>query len=144
MFSSLDGGNGDVRKYDTGDGSLITTYTDFTTPIKIIAVADKMYVIDSATNKMWEIPTTGDAVDVVTFASTPTDISYDGADLWVSFGEDLLKIKRDGTTLATFSPVVSGQTIQDVAYGIGQIWTTYSNDSGAENITKIDPGLPGV
>lgn len=148
LFSSIDGGDGEIRKYDPGDGSLIQTYIletmVATNPTKIISVEDKMYVIDPATNKMWEIPNTGNPSEIVTFGSTPTDIAYDGNDLWVAFGTDLVKMKKDATTLTTFNPVVTSQTIQDVSHGIGHIWTTYLNDTGINNITKIFPGLPEV
>lgn len=148
LFSSINSGDGEIRKYDPGDGSLLQTYNletlIATNPTKIIPVEDKMYVIDPTTNKLWEIPNTGDPVAIVTFGSTPTDIAYDGADLWIAFGTDIVKMKRDGTTLATFSPIVAGQTIQNIAHGIGHIWTTYLNDTGVDNITKINKGLPGV
>ncbi len=142
LFSSLNGGDGEVRKFDTGDGSLVSTFTEFTTPIKIIRVEDKMYVIDSATNKLWSIPSTGVPTDLVTFLATPTDIEFDGSDIWVSFGQDLVKMKKDGSTLTSISPVVAGLTIQDVSFTIGHIWTTYSNDT-TDNMTKIFPGLAG-
>lgn len=142
LFSSLDGGDGEVRKFDTGDGSLVSTFTEFTTPIKIIRVEDKMYVIDSATKKLWSIPLTGVPTDLVTFVATPTDIEFDGNDIWVSFGQDVIKMKKDGSTLTSISPVVSGLTIQDVSFTIGHIWITYSNDTD-DNMSKIFPGLAG-
>jgi hypothetical protein len=148
VFSSINGGDGEIRKYDPGDGSLLETYNLETTvptnPTRIIPVEDKMYVIDPATNKLWEIPNTGDPSSIVTFAATPTNLAFDNNDLWISFGEDLVKMARNGTTLTSFIPVVAGQTIQDVSYNIGHVWTTYLNDTGVKNVTKIFPGLPGV
>jgi hypothetical protein len=149
LWDSVASGNGQVRKYDVGTGALIKTYNTGTwgtliRPTRMAKVFDAVYVIDGSTWKLWKIPATGDPINIITFTSQPTNIQFDGSDLWIAFGQDLVKMKPDAQTLSTFSPLVSGLTIQDLSLGVGHIWATYTNDVvGVSNITKIFPGLPG-
>jgi len=142
-WSTINGGAGQVCKYDVGTGILLKTYA-FSQPIKLTRVFDKIYIIDAATYKLWQIPASGNPVEVITFASQPTAIQFDGSDLWVAFGQDLVKMKPDSTTLSTFSPLVTGQTIQDLTFGLGDIWAIFADDTIAgNNVIKIFPGLSG-
>jgi len=133
--------NGQIRRYDTTLGTVLNIYT-FTNPIRILPVNDKIYVLDGTTNTLSSISATNVVTDIITFTFTPTDMMFDGADLWVSTGDVLRKMDKNGTISSTITPA-TGQTIRDITSGLGFVWTTYSNDTNAgPNITKIFPGLP--
>jgi len=135
--------NAQVRKYDVTTGNLLTTH-QFTDPIKIVQVDDKILVLEGSTSKLHEISALDFVTEVVTFPFTPTNIAYDANDLWVSSSDIIRKVNLTGTILHTITPL-SGLNIQGVAKGNGMIWTTYSNDTNVTpNISKIYPGLPEV
>lgn len=135
--------NAQVRKYDVVTGNLLKTH-QFTDPIRIIRADDKIFVLEGSNSKLQEISATDIVTEIVTFVFTPTNIAYDGNDLWVSSADVIRKVDKTGTIMHIITPV-TGLTIQGVARGNGMIWTTYSNDTDVTtNISKIYPGLPGV
>jgi hypothetical protein len=68
---------------------------------------------------------------------------FDGVDLWVSSGHVLYKLSGLGTGLNQITP--AAETILDIMYAQGLVWTSYSTDTLPTdvNLTKLFPGLPG-
>lgn len=136
-------GNNQVRKYDVNTGNLIAAY-QFTDPIRIVPVDEKIYVLEGSNSQMSSISATGTITPIIAFVFTPSDFIFDGFDLWVSSDDELRKVKKDGTILHSLTPE-TGLTIQDITSGVGSMWTSYSNDTDVSvNITRIFPGIPGL
>jgi len=136
---------GVVRKYDVGTGALLKTFT-YTHPVRIIAMNSDIYVLDDVTNKLHKISAADVPSTVTTFLMTPSNMYFDGNDLWVSYADRLRKLDNiNGLLLQEIYPE-AGFNIQGIGGAIGSIWTSYSNDSGVTdpNITRLFPGLPGI
>ena len=136
-------GMNQVRKYDVTTGNLLTTHT-FIDPINIVQAGAEIFVLEGSTKKLHSISALDVVTATVTFAFTPSDIEYDGTELWVSSGDTLRKVLVNGTILHSIVPE-SGLTIRKVIKGNGSIWVVFSDDADlGTNIVKIYPGLPGI
>jgi hypothetical protein len=150
-------GIGEVRRYDLGTGTLVTTFDFAETPpnptaahpIKLGVTPTDVLVLDDTRQKFYTIDMS-DGVTILSpgtthFAFVPSDMLVNGVtDLWITSGNTLYEVSSAGAVLQSSTPEPT-LTLQDLAWGAGLLWASYSDDTGApdNNISKLFPGLPG-
>ena len=129
-----------VRRYDISPtGGFAKAFTFTVAPTMICNVDSYIHILAGA--NLYRLDTSTDVVVLLkTFGSTLDFIHYDGTSLWISSGEILYKCDELGNILQTLSPE-PGQNIKTIAFLSAYLWTTYADESGNLNTTKLFAGL---
>ena len=112
------------------------------TPTMVYPVDTYIYVI-SAEGFLHRISTTDTVTLLQDYTFVPSNIYYDGANLWISSDDVLYKCDKLGNILQNLEPA-GNQNIQVMRGAYAFLWTTYIDETSNTNLTKLYPGLPNI